>query len=47
MLTNPEGRIVLAVQAIKKGQIQNIRAAAESYDIPWETLRDRLNGKPV
>jgi len=47
MSTNPEGRILLAIQAIKRGQIQSIRVAAESYDVPWETLRDRLNGKPA
>ena len=44
--SNDEGRIVLAKLAIKSGQFKSIRAAAESYDVKWEKLRDRLNGIP-
>jgi len=44
--SNQEGRILLAKQAIKLGQIKSIRAAGETYDVPWETLRDRINGLP-
>ena len=39
-----EGRILLAIQAIRQGQFQSIRAAAASYDVPPETLRTRLHG---
>jgi hypothetical protein len=41
-----EGRILLAIHAIEQDQIQGIRAAAASYDVPWERLRDRLHGTP-
>ena len=41
---NQEGRIELAKQAIKLGQIQSIRAAAETYDVPYTTLHHRING---
>jgi hypothetical protein len=44
--SNQEGRILLAKQAIKQGQIQSIRAAAASYDVYLETLRRRVNGIP-
>ena len=39
-----EGRLVLAVDALKKGQITKIREAAHLYDVPRSTLRDRLRG---
>jgi hypothetical protein len=39
-----EGRILLAIQAIKQGQIQKIRAAAKVYDVPYTTLYHRING---
>jgi hypothetical protein len=39
-----ESRIILALQAIERGQIRSIRAAAETYNVPWTTLRDRRNG---
>jgi hypothetical protein len=39
-----EGRILLAIQAIKQGQIQSIRATAASYDIPYTTLYRRIHG---
>ena len=42
--SNQEGRILLAIHAIKQGQFQSVRAAAASYDIPQTTLRDRING---
>jgi hypothetical protein len=37
--SNQEGRIQLAKQSIKRGQIQFIRAAAERYDVHFKTLR--------
>ncbi|KFY83148.1 hypothetical protein V498_08273, partial [Pseudogymnoascus sp. VKM F-4517 (FW-2822)] len=36
--------ILLAIQSIKQGHIKSIRAAAMSYDVPFESLRTRLNG---
>ena len=42
-----EGRILLAIQALKKDQILSIRAAARSYGIPHTTLVDRLHGCPT
>jgi len=46
MNSNKEGRILLAVQAIKRGQIQSMNAAAITYDIPYATLYRRINGIP-
>jgi Tc5 transposase DNA-binding domain/helix-turn-helix, Psq domain len=42
--SNQEGRILLAIQAVKLRQFQSVRAAAISYDVPRTTLRDRING---
>ena len=42
-----EGRIILAIQAIKLGQIQSIRNAAKTYNIPRTTLRRRIDGTTV
>ena len=42
---NQEDRIQLAKQAIKQGQIQSIRAAAEAYDVPERTLSYRIHGR--
>jgi hypothetical protein len=38
--SSQEGRILLAIQAIKQGQFQSFQAAAVSYDVLWETLRN-------
>ena len=46
MASNKEGRILLAMQAIDKGQIRSVRAAASIYNIPPETLRRRIKGQP-
>ena len=46
MASNKEGRMILAIQAIKQGQIQSVRAAASLYDVPSETLRRRIKGIP-
>lgn len=40
-----EGRLLLALQAIQKGQIQSIRKAAELFNVPRATLQDRVNGR--
>ena len=42
--TSQEDRILLAIQAIKQGYIQNVKSAAETYDIPRTTLRRRIQG---
>lgn len=39
-----EGRILLAVEAIKKQEITAIAEAARRFNIPRTTLRDRLSG---
>ncbi|KFY02219.1 hypothetical protein O988_02312 [Pseudogymnoascus sp. VKM F-3808] len=41
---NQEGRILLAIQSIKQGYIQSVRAAAMSYNVPETTLRRRVHG---
>jgi len=40
-----EGRILLAIEAIQKGQISSIQAAARAYDVPYSTLIYRLHGR--
>jgi Tc5 transposase DNA-binding domain/helix-turn-helix, Psq domain len=42
-----EGRIVLALDALKKGSFASIREAARSYDIPNSTLYDRIRDRPT
>ncbi|KAH6668446.1 hypothetical protein B0J14DRAFT_600782 [Halenospora varia] len=42
--SNQEGPILLAIHAIKLRRFRSIRAAAISYDVPVQTLRDRING---
>jgi hypothetical protein len=39
-----EGRILLAVKAIKKQEISSIREAIATFDLPRTTLRRRLVG---
>jgi hypothetical protein len=39
-----EGRLLLAIQAFKNGEISNITAAARTFNVPRSTLRDRLSG---
>src|SRR5450432_2106696 len=46
MSLNQEGRILLAMQALKQGQSKSIQAAAISYDVPCSILRHRINGMP-
>ena len=41
---NQEGRILLALQAVQKGQVKSLFAAAKLYDIPYSTLHDRSTG---
>jgi hypothetical protein len=44
--SNQEGRILLAIQALKLSQFQSVKAAAIAYDVPRTTLRNRINGMP-
>ena len=39
-----EGRLALALQAYNQGQIQTLRAAANTYDVPQTTARRRVAG---
>jgi hypothetical protein len=43
-LAEQEGRIQLAIQALKKHEIPSIRRATEVFNIPYSTLRDRIQG---
>ncbi|EDN11036.1 conserved hypothetical protein [Histoplasma mississippiense (nom. inval.)] len=40
-----EGRLLLAIQALKNDQISSIRAAAKLYDVPRSTLTHRVSGR--
>jgi hypothetical protein len=40
-----QGRLVLAINALKNKQIAKIREAARVYDVPESTLRDCLRGQ--
>jgi hypothetical protein len=43
-LARQEGRILLALDDIKNGRINSLRAAAKLYEIPFSTLQDRATG---
>lgn len=45
-MSQTEGRIALALQALKEGRFTSLRAAARSYDIPKSTLTRRYRGTP-
>lgn len=40
-----EGRILLAIEALNKGQISSIQAAANAFDIKYSTLKHRVHGR--
>jgi len=40
-----EGRLLLAIKAVKSKQIASIRAAAKTFDVPRSTLTDRVRGR--
>lgn len=44
-LAEQEGRILLAISALEKQEIRNIREVARVYNISRSTLQDRLYGK--
>ena len=41
-----EGRIALAIQAFNRGQFKSLLAATTSYDVPYSTVYNRVNGHP-
>jgi hypothetical protein len=44
-LIEQEGRLLLAIKAIKDGKYPSAAAAARSFDIPVSTLKARINGR--
>jgi predicted HTH domain antitoxin len=44
-LVEQEGRLQLAISALKKNEIPSICRAAEIFNVPKSTLRGRLNGR--
>jgi len=42
---NQEGRLILAIKALKPDKNLTVRGAASLYDVPKSTLRDRCSGK--
>jgi hypothetical protein len=43
-LAEQEGKILLAISALKNDQIRNISEAARVHNVPFATLRRRLDG---
>lgn len=43
-LASQEGKIILALESVPKGQIKSLHAAAKLYDIPFSTLQMRATG---
>ena len=46
-LVQQEGRIALAMEALKQGCFASARAAARAYDVPHSTFQNRVNGHPM
>jgi hypothetical protein len=42
-----EGRIALAMDALKQGHFTGVRSATKAYDVVCSTLQNRINGRPV
>jgi hypothetical protein len=42
-----EGRIALAIEALKQGHFTSLFSAARSYDVPYTTLRRRVRQCPA
>src|SRR5450432_2173031 len=45
-LVQQEGRIALAIEALKQGYFTSLKGAARSYDVPESTLRFSMKGNP-
>jgi hypothetical protein len=43
--SNQEGKLLLAIQAYKRGQVSSIEKASALYTVPHSTLYDRLKGR--
>jgi predicted HTH domain antitoxin len=43
--SNQEGKILLAIQAYKKGQISSLNKASALYSVPFSTLWYRIHGR--
>ncbi|CDM38448.1 Probable transposable element [Penicillium roqueforti FM164] len=43
-VTEQEGRILLAIQALKKQEFSSLREVARCFNIPRSTLQNRLRG---
>jgi hypothetical protein len=43
-LVEQEGRIQIAIKALKNYEFSSIRRAAETFNVPYTTLSDRLSG---
>src|SRR5450432_3372857 len=46
-LVHQEGRIALALEALKQGYFTSARAAARAYDLPKSTFQNRVKGIPM
>jgi len=46
-LVQQEGRIALAIEALKQGYFTSLKGAARSYDVPYTTLRHRVRNSPA
>src|SRR5450432_1389733 len=46
-LVQQEGRIALALEALKQSYFTSARAAAKAYDVPRSTFQNRVNGLPM
>jgi hypothetical protein len=46
-LIQQEGRIALAMQALKQGHFTSVRDAAKSFDVANSTLLRRVKGRPM
>jgi len=45
MTSQIEGRVLLALDAYNQGTIRSLRAAANTYEVPFETLRQQSKGR--
>ncbi|KAJ9482390.1 hypothetical protein VN97_g11042 [Penicillium thymicola] len=43
-LVEQEGRVELAIQALKQQKVASVNEAARVFDVPRSTLRDRVKG---
>jgi hypothetical protein len=44
-LAQNEGQIALAIQAFQKGQFRSLKAATDTYNVPYSTAYDRMQGR--